>query len=427
MAQTKKMIADGIRANRRELNQWFLEKAKIHPPLFYGSVDLRDSGYKIVPVDFNLFPAGFNNICPDDQRTAPPILRAHLDAELTHAGISDSRKLLILPENHTTNLYYLDNLVVLKRLVEEAGFEVKLGWHTKPGETPPTEPFQLKSQSGDAVELLPIVIENDQMRVGDFVPDLVLVNNDFSSGEPTHFRSIKQPLIPNPFMGWHHRKKSDHFVHYNALAAEFAKIAGFDPWLIQVDTVEVSPVNFNEEVGITETRDAAAAMMARIQKDYEARGITRKPFIFIKNNSGTYGMGIMVIHDSADLDAINRRTKNKMSVGKNRLQISSMCIQEGVPTATLVDRLPAEPVIYLSGSELIGGFLRTNTERGDEDNLNSQGMVFRKLCMADLRAYDPEETTEEEPLMELVYGTVARLSALATGKELWTLQQKEVG
>jgi glutamate--cysteine ligase len=84
----------------------------------------------------------------------------------------------------------------------------------------------------------------------------------------------------------------------------------------------------------------------------------------------------------------------------------------------LVDRLASEPVIYLFGCELIGGFLRTNTERGVEDNLNSQGMVFRKLCMSDLREDADEDSEAEDTSLEQVYGAVARISALATGLEL---------
>ena len=104
-----------------------------------------------------------------------------------------------------------------------------------------------------------------------------------------------------------------------------------------------------------------------------------------------------------------------------------MAVQEGIPTATLVDRLPAEPVIYLFGGELIGGFLRTNQERSDEDNLNSQGMVFRKLCMSDLRDPTVEGFVEDPkkwPVLELVYGWVARISALASGRELAELQRR---
>ena len=78
-------------------------------------------------------------------------------------------------------------------------------------------------------------------------------------------------------------------------------------------------------------------------------------------------------------------------------------------------------MIYLLGGELIGGFLRTNTEKGDEENLNSQGMVFKKLCMSDLRTPDADEDPEDlkaEPIRELAYGSIARISALATGLEL---------
>jgi glutamate--cysteine ligase len=115
-----------------------------------------------------------------------------------------------------------------------------------------------------------------------------------------------------------------------------------------------------------------------------------------------------------------------MSVGKNRLPIESVAVQEGIRTTTLVQKLPAEPVIYLFGSELIGGFLRTNGERNAEENLNSQGMIFKKLCMSDLRSLDEEETGSPQkiPVLELVYGWIARISALATGRELAAQQER---
>jgi glutamate--cysteine ligase len=207
------------------------------------------------------------------------------------------------------------------------------------------------------------------------------------------------------------------------LAAEFAQILDIDPWIIQIDTEEVGPVNFNEDQGIEQTVESVDRILKRTTDAYARHGVDQKPFVFVKNNSGTYGMGIMVVHSADELMKMNRRTKNKMSVGKNKLPIGSLCIQEGVPTATLVDRLAAEPVIYLFGCELIGGFLRTNTEKGIEDNLNSTGMVFRKLCMSDLQKPGddvPEPSGENEPLLELVYGSIARISALATGLELNT-------
>ena len=192
-------------------------------------------------------------------------------------------------------------------------------------------------------------------------------------------------------------------------------------------------MNFDEEEGIEKVALSVERVLKHTQEAYDKYKIARKPFVFVKNNSGTYGMGIMVVHSAEEVRTMNRRTKHKMSVGKNKMPIQSVAVQEGVPTATLVDRLAAEPVIYLYGTELIGGFLRTNTEKGDEDNLNSQGMVFKMLCMSDLRELEsePEEcegeagTLKKKPLLEIVYGAVARISALATGRELAALRENK--
>ncbi len=46
------------------IEAWFRSAwRETHAP-FYASVDLRNAGYKIAPVDTNLFPAGFNNLNP---------------------------------------------------------------------------------------------------------------------------------------------------------------------------------------------------------------------------------------------------------------------------------------------------------------------------------------------------------------------------
>jgi glutamate--cysteine ligase len=437
-ATTKQILAEGIRKNRKRISEWAMEHSRLAPPPFYSSIDIRDSGVKVVPVDSNLYPAGFNNVCPEDQRTAPPIFRAQVEAAASRAGLKGVSKLLILPESHTSNSFYFENLFYLSQIVANAGFEVKIGWH---GPLPKsadgvetTLPLRFKSESGKPIEALPILIRDGVLSADGgpgtepFVPDLILLNNDFSSGYPKELDDVKQPILPSHRMGWHSRKKSDHFRHYNRLAAEFAEIVGLDPWLIQIDTEEVSPVNFNEEEGIDRVADSVDRIVTRTRAAYASHGIASEPFVFVKNNAGTYGMGITVVHSADEVRSMNRRTKNKMSVGKNRSEIVSVAVQEGIPTATLVDRLAAEPVIYLFGGELIGGFLRTNTERGAEDNLNSAGMVFRKLCMADLRDFAGDEETaadassdpshKEEPVMELVYGAIARISALAAGKEI---------
>lgn len=407
-------LAEKIKKNRREIWEWQLSVVQKAPPPFYCSIDLRDSGHKIVPVDCNLYPAGFNNICPDDLRAMPPILRAQVEAISNHQGMPVAKKILILPEAHTTNTFYIENLYYLRNLVSESGFEVQLGWVL-----PSEHPIQLTSVTGKVLEASPISVENGILRAGTFVPDLILLNNDFSSGAPKLLDSVRQPIVPSHHLGWFVRKKSEHFRHYNALATQFAERIGIDPWIVTIESTEVADVNFNEDQGLDRVAKAVKEVLDVTTSAYQKRSIDRSPFAFVKNNSGTYGMGIMSVHSAEEILQINRRTKNKMSVGKNRLPIQSVIVQEGVPTSTLVDRLAAEPVIYLVGGQLVGGFLRTNSEKGDEDNLNSQGMVFKKLCMSDLRRENEEETDEEEePELELVYGSVARLSALAAGLEI---------
>src|SRR6266567_4538897 len=50
---------------RPEIERWFRTQWLEHEVPFYTSVDLRNSGFKLAPVDTNLFPGGFNNLNPE--------------------------------------------------------------------------------------------------------------------------------------------------------------------------------------------------------------------------------------------------------------------------------------------------------------------------------------------------------------------------
>ena len=47
------------------IEAWLRRQWLSTPAPFYGSVDLRNAGFKLAPVDTNLFPAGFNNLNND--------------------------------------------------------------------------------------------------------------------------------------------------------------------------------------------------------------------------------------------------------------------------------------------------------------------------------------------------------------------------
>lgn len=438
LTDLQKQIAHEAHRRRTDLQSWYSEFESKFPLPFYCSIDIRDAGYKIAPVDTNLYPAGFNNICSEDLKTAPEFFERMLSKDCPN------KRVLLVPETHTQNLFYIDNLIALFHLIENAGFEVKVGWYE---ETEGLKPLQLTGKSSESIDVFPIQIRGDEVFVEDgissdpiavpksgdpsggqssgrFIPDVLVLNNDFSGGFPEKLRSIRQPVRPSQKLGWHTRQKSEHFDYYNNLVCDFSKILGIDPWVMSVNTTKVGPINFNEDSGIELLEQTCSRMFDTLKSEYQKHHVSRDPFLFVKANSGTYGMGIMVIHSMEELKKMNRRTKNKMSVGKNRSVISSVVVQEGIPTQLQIDGFAAEPVVYMVGNQQIGGFIRTNTERGSEDNLNAQGMIFRKLCMSDLRCPDFEKSgpcemdPNSEPVLELVYGTIGRLAAMATAQEL---------
>ncbi|MBN22175.1 MAG: glutamate--cysteine ligase [Bdellovibrionaceae bacterium] len=417
----KNELAEKVYKKWEDVQEWFLSKSVDAPMPFYSSVDIRDSGFKIVPVDHNLFPAGFNNICEKDQDAASLIFK-----NLIQRSFGEIKNILILPENNTSNQYYIENLFYLREMIRQAGYTVGIGWHQPDSEK--KDPILLETPRGEKLTAYPTRIEERLLKTDEMTPDFIVLNNDFSSGYPLELDCVSQRIVPTYKLGWHSRKKGTHFKYYNELAKEFAELIGIDPWKLTIHTETVGPVNFNETAGLREVAEAVEKVITETQKSYDEHSISTTPKVFIKNNTGTYGMGIMTASSPEEILTLNRRKKNKMSVGKNKSEIRSVVVQEGVPTDLKVGEHAAEPVVYLAGCQLIGGFVRSNTERGDLDNLNSKGMIFEKLCMSDLGRMSVSDTFESTniPLLELVYGSIARLSALAAGREILDTQANNV-
>ncbi len=108
--------------HQSEIESWFRNQWRKTPAPFYASVDLRNAGYKLAPVDTNLFPAGFNNLNPAFEALC--IQAAQLAVERSPHQVD---RILIIPENHTRNLFYLESLATLQQIIVKAGFEVRLG------------------------------------------------------------------------------------------------------------------------------------------------------------------------------------------------------------------------------------------------------------------------------------------------------------
>jgi hypothetical protein len=59
------------------------------------------------------------------------------------------------------------------------------------------------------------------------------------------------------------------------------------------------------------------ALLTKVRRKYKEYGINEKPFVVVKADNGTYGMGIMTVRDAKDLDdAATAARKNKMAVAR---------------------------------------------------------------------------------------------------------------
>jgi glutamate--cysteine ligase len=402
-----------LRTRGAEVEAWLDAEFARAPQIAYSSVDVRHAGFKIAPVDTNLFPAGFNNLS-----TMARMRAADAFAGWFHLNYPGLTRVLLLPENHTRNLGYLDNVATLFDLFLAAGLEVRLG--SLSDEV--TEPLKLPTLTGREVTLLPTERVGDTLQLAgewgkDWVPQILFLNNDLTAGVPSRLQSVVQPIVPSTERGWHLRRKSVHFRAYDAVVERFAATFDIDPWLLRAETEHGEQVSFKERTGLDAVAEAVERVLARTRAKYTEYGIAEEPYVYVKADSGTYGMGIMTVKSGAELLEVNKKIRNKMNVIKEGAQVSEVAVQEGVPTANRVGDAMAEPVIYLVGGAAIGGAYRVNDARDAYGNLNATGMYFTGMCDPFEQDREPEKVSVTACSFN-VYGLVARLATLAAAHEL---------
>ena len=394
------------------IERWFRLEWMEHTPPFYTSVDIRNAGFKLAPVDTNLFPGGWNNLT---QEMLPLAVQAAMAA--IEKICPEARNLLVIPENHTRNTFYLTNVMQLQRIFQMAGLNVRIG-SINPEITENT-PITLPN--GETVLLEPVIRSKRRLGLKDFDPCTILLNNDLSAGIPGILEDLhEQFLLPPLHAGWSVRRKSQHFASYEEVAKRFGKLLGIDPWLINPMFNQCGDVNFAEGTGIECLRSNVDALLTKIRRKYKEYGILEKPFVVIKADNGTYGMGIMTVRDVKDLDALNRKTRNKMSVIKDGQEVSEVIIQEGVLTHEQINDAVAEPVVYMMDRYVVGGFYRVHAERGIDENLNAPGASFVPLAF-EQSAHTPQPGAKagaSAPNRFYMYGVIGRLAMLAASYEL---------
>ncbi|EON14436.1 MULTISPECIES: glutamate--cysteine ligase [Pandoraea] len=393
------------------IERWFRLEWQEHTPPFYCSVDLRNAGFKLAPVDTNLFPGGFNNLAPE---VLPLAVQAAMAA--IEKICPDAKNLLLIPERHTRNSFYLQNLARLSTIMRHAGLNVRLGSLSDDI----TEPTTIELPDGQHVVIEPLERSPRRLGLKNFDPCSILLNNDLSAGIPPILEGLhEQYLLPPLHAGWAVRRKSQHFAAYDDIVKKFAKMIDVDPWMLNPYFAKCEGIDFDERVGEEKLADTVDAVLKKINKKYREYGITEKPFVVIKADAGTYGMGVMMVHDAAEIKNLNRRERTKMSVVKEGLEVHDVIVQEGVYTFERINEAVAEPVVYMIDRYVVGGFYRVHTGRGTDENLNAPGMHFVPLAFEHTALPDVHAKPGAAPPNRFyMYGVVARLALLAASVEL---------
>ena len=394
-----------------KIEAWFRQQWADVPPPFYASVDLRNAGYKLAPVDTNLFPAGFNNLNPDFHALGVQAMQIALERVCPKA-----RKILLVPEKHTRNRFYLENVATLRDLIEQAGFQVRVGTVSPEIESQQEEELP----SGRKLLLEAVQRDGDNIGLADgFTPCAVILNNDLSGGVPAVLDGIEQQIVPPLSLGWSHRLKSDHFQVYSDVVREFAELVDIDPWLIDPMFRNCGEINFKTREGEDCLARNVAALLLDVKAKYDEYGITERPYCVVKADAGTYGMGIMTVSSPEEVQNLNRKQRKGMASSKEGAEVSQVIIQEGVPTLEELDGKTAEPVVYMVDRFVIGGFYRVHGSKGAQENLNSPGASFERLAFADsCNTPHHELEPDAEPNRFYAYGVIARLALIAAAREI---------
>ncbi|MAI39738.1 MAG: hypothetical protein CMA09_00385, partial [Euryarchaeota archaeon] len=272
-------LTDMLESKRQEITDWMNTKRQQVPIPIYGSVDIRDAGWKIGVVDANHFPAGFNNVSNDDKPALAELLSNHI-----HREYSDCSWVHLYPESHTRNKGYIENISALKELLLLGGFKCTVGslefediGHLM-GLSGPLKIDHVESKNLEGKDVL--VIDGA-------IPDLVLLNNDLTDGLIDGIADLS--VSPPPSMGWHRRRKSQHYQVLQGYVDEISEILGIDSWFLMPKWFVSKDKCLDKEACRIELAAEVDTFLESLQEKYESLGIERKPVVFIKNDRGTYG------------------------------------------------------------------------------------------------------------------------------------------
>ena len=374
-------IVEKIYRQKKNIDKWFNQKFDEFPPPFYCSVDIRLSNFKSSSVDINLFPSGFNNLKSRDLKN---LFKLEIESRAP-----DAKNVSIFTEDFDRNSYYSKNVETLKSSISEAGYNVDAGVFNKK--------YKVKEK----------FIYNDEGNISDFI----VFNNDFSNSKVTKLYQANTPFSGPIDLGWHKRKKSNFFSISDSIVRKFcADFNIHDNWFLNPEFRNCVTVDFLSQSGIECVAQHVDDILAKIKNKYDQYDISEKPFVVVKPDSGTFGMGIMSAYDSDTIKSLNRKQRTKMSSAKSQHN-KKVVIQEGVPTMIKSPKgYTAELVFYFIGRHLAGSFYRSHPSCHQQENLNRKGMSF-------------EASEDETSKIYYIQHLSARLALLTAAYEVYFCNQ----
>jgi glutamate--cysteine ligase len=386
------------------IERWFRLEWMEHTPPFYTAADLRNAGFKLAPVDTDLFPRGFNHLTPEMMPLAVQAAMAAIEKICPEA-----KNLLLIPQD-CANVFYREHLQRLVQVFTMAGLNVRLGALDAAVKTPCKVPLP----EGGELVVEPLVRTKRRLGLKNFDPCTILLNHDLAGGVPATLRGLhEQYLLPPLHAGSAVRRKSRHFQSYEEVAKKFAKLLGMDPWLITPMTGASVHAHAGEARTVEALKNGVDILLAKLRRKHKEYAIADKPFVVVKSDDGNGG-GTVSLRDAAELDA---RVAELFTGGRGEREL---VVQEGVATNERINDAVAEPVVCMIDRYVIGGYYRVHAERRADENLNAPGSAYVPLAFAEAhqlprRGVKPGASA---PNRFYMYGVIGRLAMLAAAYEL---------
>ncbi len=381
------------------IEAWFDMAWQEVKPVFHSSIDLRYAAFKIAPIDTNIFPADFHHLSETSKERARNSIKLILAAN----GLITGNALFIIANEIVHDDYFI-NVQALVSLFTSIGYQVRLGKLDQEFVAPAT----IKLPSGEELTIHPIAHQNNQVYVTDFVPDVILLNNDFAAGFPEVFKDTKQLILPTPMLGWFARRQSRHFKYYEKLATRLAVTIDIDPWHMLPITSDVMQINLNHGTVPEKIIDIADEMLMEIKQKYLEYEIMSEPYLVLKSDHCAHTGGIIKINSTQQLRALRPSDLQQRLHGLKNATVAEVILQEGVPMvgALGAGKQAVEPVMYAFGANVIGGFFRLFS------NFVSQGETSTPTV-----AYAPIIESAMTSSQYYMFSVISRLAVLAASYE----------